>query len=56
MGLGAVPIRWHADPHEVAVVPLAGVGRIYAMKDTVQGFEPHPSGTNQRWSTVFRTE
>ncbi len=42
--------------NEVAVVPLAGVGRIYAMKDTVQGFEPHPSGTNQRWSTVFRTE
>jgi peptide/nickel transport system substrate-binding protein len=42
--------------NEVGVVPLAGVGRIYAMKDTVQGFEPHPSGTNQRWSTVFRTE
>ncbi|HEX2026786.1 MAG TPA: ABC transporter substrate-binding protein [Nitriliruptorales bacterium] len=42
--------------NEVGVVPMAGVGRIYAMKDTVQGFEPHPSGTNQRWSTVFRTE
>ncbi|MBW3667468.1 MAG: ABC transporter substrate-binding protein [Actinobacteria bacterium] len=42
--------------NEVGVVPLAGVGRIYAMKDTVQGFEPHPSGTNQRWSTVFRSE
>ena len=42
--------------NEVGVVPLAGVGRIYAMKDTVQGFEAHPSGTNQRWSTVFLTE
>ena len=42
--------------NEVGVVPLAGVGRIYAMKDSVQGFEPHPSGTNQRWSTVFLTE
>jgi peptide/nickel transport system substrate-binding protein len=42
--------------NEVGVVPLAGVGRIYAMKDSVQGFEPHPSGTNQRWSTVFRSE
>ena len=42
--------------NEVGVVPLAGVGRIYAMKDSVQGFEAHPSGTNQRWSTVFLTE
>ena len=42
--------------NEVGVVPLAGVGRIYAMKDTVHGFEAHPSGTNQRWSTVFLTE
>ncbi|HEV2768198.1 MAG TPA: ABC transporter substrate-binding protein [Acidimicrobiales bacterium] len=42
--------------NEVGVVPLGGVGRIYAMKDTVQGFEPHPSGTNQRWSTVFLSE
>lgn len=42
--------------NEVGVAPLAGVGRIYAMKDTVQGFEPHPSGTNQRWSSVFRSE
>ncbi|HET9442981.1 MAG TPA: ABC transporter substrate-binding protein, partial [Acidimicrobiales bacterium] len=41
---------------EVGAVPLAGVYRIYAMKDTVHGLEPHPSGTNQRWSTVFLAE
>ena len=41
---------------EVGGIVLAGTYQIYAMKDTVQGFEPHPSGTNQRWSTVFLTE
>lgn len=39
----------------VGVMPLAGVNRIYAMKDSVAGFVAHPSGTNQRWSSVFRT-
>ncbi len=42
--------------NEVGGIPLAGVYRIYAMKDNVQGFEPHPSSTNQRWSTVFISE
>jgi ABC-type transport system substrate-binding protein len=37
---------------EHIVVPVAGVFRIYAMKDTVQGFEAHASRTNQRWDTV----
>ena len=41
---------------EVGALPLAGVYRSYAMKDNVQGLEPHPSGTNQRWSTVFIAE
>ena len=41
---------------EVGALPLAGVYRTYAMKDSVQGLEPHPSGTNQRWSTVFIAE
>ena len=41
---------------EVAGIPLAGIYRIFAMKDEVQGLEPHPSGTNQRWSTVFFAE
>ena len=39
--------------NEVGGIPLAGVYRSYAMNDTVQGLEPHPSSTNQRWSTVF---
>jgi peptide/nickel transport system substrate-binding protein len=41
---------------EVAAVNLAGGYRIIAMKDSVQGVEVHPSNTNQRWSTVYRTE
>lgn len=41
---------------EVGGVTLAGGYRVYAMKDAVQGFEPHPSSTNQRWSTVFIQE
>jgi peptide/nickel transport system substrate-binding protein len=42
--------------NEVGGIPLAGVYRTYAMKDTVQGLEPHPSSTNQRWSSVFISE
>ena len=38
---------------EHTVVPLAGIFRIYAMKNTVQGFEPHASRTNQRWEGVW---
>jgi len=38
---------------KVAAIPLAGIYRIYAMSDRVQGFQPHPSKTNQWWSTVW---
>jgi peptide/nickel transport system substrate-binding protein len=38
---------------EVGGVTLAGGYRVYALKDKVMGFEPHPSSTNQRWRTVF---
>ena len=41
---------------EVGAVALAGLYRIFAMNEQVQGFEPHPSGTNQRWSSVFIAE
>jgi peptide/nickel transport system substrate-binding protein len=34
------------------VAPIAGVYRIYAAQAGVTGFEPHPSGVNQRWTTV----
>ena len=42
--------------NEVGGVTLAGGYRVYAMKDKVKGFEPHPSSTNQRWRTVFIQE
>jgi peptide/nickel transport system substrate-binding protein len=38
---------------QVGAIPLAGIYRIYAMKNRVQGFEPHPSKTNQWWNTVW---
>lgn len=41
---------------EVAAVPLAGNYPIFAMRDGVQGFEPHPSRISQRWWTTFIDE
>lgn len=41
---------------EVGAIPLAGLYRIFARNERVPGFEPHPSGTNQRWSSVFLAE
>jgi peptide/nickel transport system substrate-binding protein len=37
---------------EFVVIPLAGVFRIYGVTANVEGFEPHPSGLNQRWTSV----
>ncbi|MGI8549954.1 MAG: ABC transporter substrate-binding protein, partial [Dehalococcoidia bacterium] len=37
---------------DVAVIPIAGYFRIYAMKDKVQGFVPHPSQTSQPMNQV----
>jgi len=37
---------------EAIVIPLAGLKRIYAMRDDVRGFAPHPSLLNQRWDTI----
>ena len=34
------------------VIPLAGTYSLYALAKKVQGFEPHPSGLNQRWTAV----
>ncbi|MDQ3980647.1 MAG: ABC transporter substrate-binding protein [Actinomycetota bacterium] len=39
--------------NEIGGVVLAGGYRVYALKNKVNGFEPHPSSTNQRWRTVF---
>lgn len=41
---------------EVAAIPLSGGYRMFAMNENVQGLIPHPSNTNQRWSTVFIAE
>jgi len=41
---------------EVGGIPLAGNFRTFAMSDKVQGVEIHPSGTNQRWATVFKAK
>ena len=38
---------------EAAGIPLAGMYRVLAMKTRVQNLQVHPSGTNQRWSSVF---
>ena len=36
-----------------AAIPLAGLFRIYALRDRVRGFEPHPSRASQWWNTVW---
>lgn len=41
---------------EVGAIPLSGGYRMFAMSEKVQGLIPHPSNTNQRWSTVFISE
>jgi len=38
---------------ETIVIPLAGLKRIYAMRDNVKGLDPHPSLLNQRWDTIY---
>jgi peptide/nickel transport system substrate-binding protein len=37
---------------EAIAIPVAGIKRIYAMRNDVQGFSPHPSQVNQRWDTI----
>lgn len=41
---------------EVAGIPLGGTYHFYGMREEVQGLEPHPSNTNQRWHTVYIEE
>jgi ABC-type transport system substrate-binding protein len=40
---------------EHVIVPLAGIYRIWALRNDLAGFVPHPSRTNQRWEGVHRT-
>ncbi len=37
---------------QAVILPLAGIYRIYGMKDSVEGFEPHASFLNVRWDGV----
>jgi len=37
---------------QAVILPLAGIYSIYGMKDSVEGFEPHPSSLNVRWNAV----
>jgi peptide/nickel transport system substrate-binding protein len=37
---------------DYVVIPLAGIARIVGLAGNVAGFEPHPSGVNQRWTGV----
>jgi peptide/nickel transport system substrate-binding protein len=41
---------------EAVVIPVAGLFRIYAMKENVHGFNPHPSWNNQWWDTLYFSE
>lgn len=49
--LAAEAIRVAVD-QETVTVPLAGLYRLYALKKSVRGFTPHPSQTNQLWTSV----
>jgi peptide/nickel transport system substrate-binding protein len=41
---------------EHVVIPIAGIFRIYGIRDRVQGLEAHPSGANQRWTGITVTD
>ncbi|MDP9369559.1 MAG: ABC transporter substrate-binding protein [Chloroflexota bacterium] len=40
---------------EFVVIPLAGTFRLFGLGPNVEGFEAHPSGVNQRWTSVSVT-
>jgi peptide/nickel transport system substrate-binding protein len=37
----------------VAVVPIAGIKRVWGLRSNVRGFVPHPSDISQQWDEVF---
>ena len=51
--LAAEAMRIAID-EEAVCIPVAGLFRIYAFRDDVAGFEPHPSQTNQSWASMYR--
>lgn len=38
---------------KVAVIPIASIYNIFAARDKIQGFEPHPSWVNTSWTGIF---
>lgn len=51
--LAAEAIRLAVDVEAVSI-PVAALFRIYALRPEVRGFKPHPSQTNQSWTTLYR--
>ena len=52
--LAAEAIRVAVD-EEAVCIPVAALFRIYALRAGVGGFNPHPSQTNQSWTTLYRS-
>ncbi|MEO7684825.1 MAG: ABC transporter substrate-binding protein [Gemmatimonadaceae bacterium] len=53
--LAAEAIRVAVD-EEALCIPIAALFRIYALRTDVGGFNPHPSQTNQSWTTLYRSK
>jgi ABC-type transport system substrate-binding protein len=45
-----------AVEEEAVCIPVAALFRIYALRSEVAGFVPHPSQTNQSWTTLWRNK
>jgi hypothetical protein len=37
---------------DIVVIPIAGIYRIWGVRDSIQGFTAHPSSTNQEFTSV----
>ena len=51
--IAAEAIRVSVD-EEAVCIPVAALFRIYALRADLGGFNPHPSQTNQSWTTLRR--
>jgi peptide/nickel transport system substrate-binding protein len=45
-----------AVEEEAVCIPVAALFRIYSLRSDVGGFAPHPSQTNQSWTTLWRNK
>jgi peptide/nickel transport system substrate-binding protein len=53
--LASSAIRVAVD-EEAVCIPIAALFRIYALRADLGGFTPHPSQTNQSWTTLSRSK